>query len=239
MAGSKSLGHLLVFPVLITWGVTLLRLARDLKHWPSPLFSAAVGEGLAIIGISWPLIFGPSFAARFGRSGDVPSGVWRPIGFALLGMATFVATGLAASAIPLLSTFPAGTIVFFVALVMAGVVQYPGWSSLFRMLVTDGYAARIPVAILMFFAYQGNWGTHHDSLPPNAPALSPRPEYFWFGLLPQLAIWMGSTIIAGILSGGIIAAPMRRGHGCILSPGVQEWPEELRLERAPQVIIKT
>ena len=44
-----------------------------------------------------------------------------------------------------------------------------GWPALFKVLVAYGYAARIPVAIVMFFALHGHWGTHYDVLPPNTP----------------------------------------------------------------------
>ena len=74
-----------------------------------------------------------------------------------------------------------------------------------------GYAARIPVAILMFFAFQGNWGTHYDSLPPTAPTLSLWPKFIWFGFLPQMIVWVSFTLMAGSLIGGIAVALVPRG----------------------------
>ncbi len=212
MAGSKSVWNLIAIPALITLAITILRLVGELEHWPSPWFSNAAGGGLAIVGISWlPLIFGPYFAVKLARSGNTPSSAWRPIGFALLGVAIMVVTGLAASALHILGSFPAGFALFLVAFAVAGALQYPGWPGLFRVLIAYGYAARIPIAILMFFAFQGNWGTHYDSLPPTAPTLSLWPKYISFGLLPQMIVWVGFTLMAGSLFGGIAATLARRG----------------------------
>lgn len=212
MADSKSVWNLIAIPALITLAITVLRLVGELEHWPSALFSPAAGGGLAIVGISWlPFVFGSYFAVKLARSGEVPSRAWRPIGFALLGVAILVVTGLAASALNILGSFPGGFTMFLVAFAVAGALQYPGWPGLFRALIAYGYAARVPVAILMFFAFQGNWGTHYDSLPPTAPTLSLWPKYIWFGLLPQMIVWVGFTLIVGALFGGIALAVARHG----------------------------
>lgn len=211
-SGSRiCIARLILIPSVITLGVTILRLVGELQHWSQLFFSASAGGGLAIVGISWlPFIFGPYFAVKLVRSGDVPSSAWRPIGFALLGVAIMVVTGFVASALHLLGSFPGGFILFLAAFAVAGILQRPGWPGLFRLLLAYGYAARIPVAILMFFAFQGNWGTHYDMLPPTAPTLSLWPKYIWFGLLPQMIVWVGFTLMAGSLFGGIAAAIVRR-----------------------------
>jgi hypothetical protein len=80
------------------------------------------------------------------------------------------------------------------------------WPDLFKTLVAYAFAARIPVAILMFFAILGKWGTHYDALPPNFPE-----GVGWFatwvviGLLPQLTVWICFTAVIGMLFGGITA----------------------------------
>ncbi len=212
-SGSRpSIAQLILVPALITLAITILRLVGELQHWSSILFNPAPGGGGALVGISWlPLIFGPYFAVKLVRSGEVPSSAWRPIGFALLGMAIMVVTGFVASALHLLGSFPRGLVLFLAAFAVAGILQRPGWPGLFRLLLAYGYAARIPVAILMFFAFQGNWGTHYDGLPPNAPSLSLWPKYIWFGVLPQLILWVGFTLLTGSLFGGIAAAIARHG----------------------------
>ncbi len=45
------------------------------------------------------------------------------------------------------------------AFALAAIVTLPGWPALFKTLLAYGYAARIPVAIVMFFAFRGNWAS--------------------------------------------------------------------------------
>jgi hypothetical protein len=40
-------------------------------------------------------------------------------------------------------------------IVAAAALQFPAWLALFKVLLAYGYAARIPVAIVMFFAIRG------------------------------------------------------------------------------------
>ncbi len=212
MADSKSVWNLIAVPASITLGITILRLIGDLQHWPSPLFSNAAGGGLAIVGISWlPFIFGPYFALKLLRSGDVPSSAWRPIAFALLGVGIVLVAGSAISALGLIGVFPEGFVLFLAAFAVAGALQSQGWPGLFRALMAYGYAARIPVVLVMFFAFQGSWGTHYDGLPPGAPALSFWPKFLWFAVLPQMIVWVAYTLLTGSLFGGIAAAIARRG----------------------------
>ena len=205
-----STGRMILIPAAITLGITLLRLVGELQHWSPILFNPAPGGGMAVVGISWlPIIFGPYFALKLLAAGDAPSSAWRPIGFALLGIGILVLTGLAEWALGLLNNFPGGFALFFAAFAVAGILQRSGWPSLFRVLGAYGYAARIPVAILMFFAFRGNWGTHYDGLPPDAPAHTLWSKFIWFGLLPQLIMWVAFTLMVGALFAGIAVAIAR------------------------------
>jgi len=94
-------------------------------------------------------------------------------------------TGFAASALNILGSFPGGFILFLAAFAVAGALQRAGWPGLFRLLVVYGYAARIPVAILMFFAFQGNWGTHYDSLRPPPPRSASGPNSSGLDFCPK------------------------------------------------------
>jgi hypothetical protein len=95
---------------------------------------------------------------------------------------------------------------------LAAAVTYPAWPGLFKTMLAYGYAARIPVAIVMFFAFLGNWGTHYDALPPNFPGMGLWPKFLWLGFFPQLTFWVGFTILVGMLFGVIAAALIgRRG----------------------------
>jgi hypothetical protein len=88
---------------------------------------------------------------------------------------------------------------------VGGAIAYFGWPALGRALLAYGFAARVPVAVVMLIAILGNWGTHYDVPPPGAPAMGLWAKYFWIGLLPQLSVWIAFTMIVGGLFGAIAA----------------------------------
>jgi hypothetical protein len=64
----------------------------------------------------------------------------------------------------------------------------------------------------MYFAIQGNWGTHYDALPPNYTGpMDFWGRYFQIGLVPQLVFWVAYTVVFGSLCGAIAVAISRRG----------------------------
>jgi hypothetical protein len=72
------------------------------------------------------------------------------------------------------------------------------------------YSARVPVAILMFFAIRGGWGTHYDAAPSDMPAgMALLPKYLRLGFFPQLILWVGFTTVSGMLFGSVAAALAR------------------------------
>ena len=87
-----------------------------------------------------------------------------------------------------------------------GVVASLGWAALGRTLFVYGLAARVPVAALMLPAILGKWGTHYDALPPNWPAMGPVQTWALIGLLPQMTLWIGLTLLTGMLVGSITGA---------------------------------
>ena len=103
-----------------------------------------------------------------------------------------------------------------VALV-AGTVACQGWPELGKTLFVYALAARIPVAVLMLPAILGRWGTHYDALPPNFPAMSPVATWAVVGLFPQLTLWIGLTLVMGMLTGSITGAILRGG-------AARPWP---------------
>lgn len=215
MAGSDSssrvsIGRLVFVPGLITLGVTVLRLVGELQHWPSRLFSVAPGGGGAIIGIVWLApIFGIYFAIKLAGAGEGPSSAGKAIGFAVLGL--FVLAGgiflLGASQF----RDPVKGLGGLVLILAAAAIDFAAWPNLAKALLAYGYWARIPVAILMYFALSGHWGTHYDGAPPNLPPMSFGRMYFTIGLLPQLVGWVVFTMVAGSLFGSITAAFSRKG----------------------------
>jgi hypothetical protein len=207
--GSVSVGRLVLVPGLITLAVTLLRLVGELNDWSPLLFSRAAGGGGAVIGIVWLVfVFAFYFAWKLVQAGETPAGRYRALGHGALGIlitAAF-AFGATLAGLPLVGQFAA-----FVVGSLAGLaVAYRAWPALGRVLVAYGFAARVPVAVIMLFAIFGNWGTHYDVLPPNATAslggMSPFGKWLMIGLLPQLTIWIGFTVAVGMLCGGLLVA---------------------------------
>lgn len=196
----------ILVPSIITLAITVLRLVGELQHWPKLLFNPSAGGGGAIIGISWlPFILGPYFAIKLAGLGEGPSSKGKVIGFAVLGFAVMVLGGFLAAAPKL--QFPGKTIVGLVIMAVAGLLPWSGWPALFKTLLAYAYAARIPVAIIMYFAISGNWGTHYDALPLGYSGPSEAlPKWFLIGVLPQLIVWPAFTTIVGSLFGGIAAA---------------------------------
>ena len=206
-----SVSRLILVPAIISLAVTVLRLVGELQHWPSPLFKAQAGGGGAIVGIAWlPLIFGPYFALKLTDAGMEAKGVGKTIGMVLLGIIVLVGGGVLLGA-PII-TFPGHEILGILLLGAAGLLPLVGWPALTKTLIAYGYSARIPVAILMFFALQGHWGTHYDALPPNyAGPTEFLGMYIFIGLVPQLIIWISYTVLLGSLAGAITVAIARRG----------------------------
>ena len=73
--------QLVLWPAVITLGITLLRLFGELQGWAPALFNRAAGGGFALIGISWlPILLGPYFALKLAKSGKGRPAPGRPPG---------------------------------------------------------------------------------------------------------------------------------------------------------------
>ena len=211
---SISITSLITVPALITLGVTVLRLAGELQHWPKPWFSAGAGGGGAIIGISWlPIIFGPYFAMKLAGAGEGPPSAGKAIGFSFLALLVFVLAGFLFG-----KTIGHASFLTFLALLLmlfAAFVPGFGWRSLGNTVLAYAFAARIPVLIVMYLAMSGNggqgWGTHYDAV---APAFAPLPlatKYLYTAFLPQMTMWIGWTVVVGSIFGTVVAAVAGRG----------------------------
>jgi len=218
-APSVSIGKLILIPSLITLGVTILRLVGELQHWTPILFNRSAGGGGAAVGISWlPLIFGPYFAVKLVRAGQAPASAGRSIGFPIAGLAIMILGGFVGFSPPITyGKMTAG----YALMAVAGVIAAIGWSALGKTLVAYAYAARIPVAVIMYFAISGNWGTHYDVLPPEYTGPTDLVgKYIMIGLLPQLIIWIVFTVIVGSLLGSIAAMVARRRPAPVSASGM-------------------
>lgn len=74
------------------------------------------------------------------------------------------------------------------------------WPAFARTAIAYGLAARVPVAIVMLFAILGRWGTHYDVSPPETlefDAMASILKWSWIGLLPQLTVWIATTVCGG------------------------------------------
>jgi hypothetical protein len=207
-----SIGRLILVPSLITLAITVLRVVGELQHWSKTLFNANAGGGGAIVGIAWlPFIFGPYFALKLADAGAPNSSAGKALGFALLGLVVMVA-GRFVGFSPVIK-LPGKEILGVVLIAAAAAIPFAGWSALWKTLLAYAYAARIPVAVLMFFAIQGNWGTHYDAVPPNYTGPSDlATKWLFIGVLPQLVFWVAYTVVLGSLLGGIVAAIGRHGR---------------------------
>jgi hypothetical protein len=214
-ANEHSLLRMIAAPVLISLAVTLLRLAGELQHWSPTWFSTETGgvtpSGMSwLIGITWLAVpFGAYFALRLVASGHGPESLAKAVICATCGIAILLVWALRILPSPNIG-FPRVLIFVWSVMVVAAIIQLSGWPALFKTLLAYGFAARIPVAFIMFLAMLGSWGTHYDyvGMPPEfqMPLV---PKYFWLAFFPQLVFWVGFTIVIGSLSGVITAALMR------------------------------
>ena len=204
----SSTWELIRIPALITLVVTVLRLAGELLHWSHFWFNAQPGGGAALIGIVWLVpIFAIYFALKLKSMGETPK-IGRTIGFVVIGLAVIMGGMFLANAI-----FHGRLRFIVVANLIAavgGLIQLYGWPRLSRILLAYGFAVRIPVVIVMFFAIKGNWGTHYDGPPPGFPEMGWFPKFLIIGVLPQLLLWVAFTMIIGALAGAIAVAITRK-----------------------------
>jgi len=205
--------RLITVPTLITLGITVLRLVGERQGWSRIWFNPDAGGGLAPVGIVWLVpIFGFYFAMKLVNFDDAPAGAGRVAMLALLGIAVLVVGFVGAFAVstpgmPIAQTFVG------IASILALIIQRKAWPSLFNTLLAYGFAARIPVTIIMFFAIKGNWGTHYDGPPPGFPSdITWFPKFILIGVIPQLVFWVTFTVIFGVLFGAIAVAMAKRNR---------------------------
>jgi len=206
---SVDIPRLILIPAIITLAITLLRLGGELAHWSTLFFGSAKGGGLAIVGISWlPFIFGPYFAVKLARSGHGPTGLLKSIVFPLLGF-IIVFIAVIVGFLPKFD-YPGKEWVGYLLIALGAAVVALGWPALFRVLVAYGYAARIPLLILMYLAIRRRWPTHYAVLPSMYAGVSRSQAYLHVVVLPQMIFWVAATVLVGSLTGAVAAACMAR-----------------------------
>ena len=206
---------LILVPSIITLAVTLLRLVGELQNWSPALFGKAAGGGGTLVGISWLIpVFGFYFGWRLVRLGHAAPSAGKVVGFSFLAIAAIFAVGFGANWLKL--NFTVTLSLFCIASVAGVFLVFPAWPAFSRTALAYALAARVPVAIVMLVAIFANWGTHYDVAPPNAPqvdAMAPLVKWLWIGLLPQMTIWIFTTVVGGAVFAGIASAIAGRKSG--------------------------
>lgn len=201
-----SIPRLVLVPTLITLGVTLLRLTGELRGWPSPWFDKTNG----FVGITWllPPIFGFYFAWKLEHVGQRIDRVGRALLLSLLGVVLnqlVEATVFEYADINIYSML----VILWAVAVLSAYLQYLAWPALCKTLIVYGLGARIPVAVIMFFALRDHWGTHYDR--PSGPfTLNFWPTFLLFGFFEELIYWVSFTVALGLLAGSVAAAVAKR-----------------------------
>ncbi len=207
-----SIMRLIAIPALITLGVTILRLVGELRHWWIVLFDP-VGAG-AIVGIVWLApVFGIYFALKLSAANDVPRSFGRAFVFVVPAAVMLARDFLAKHLLPDSISFRGWLVFLWSLFALAALLTLPAWPRLWKTLLAYGYAARIPVVVVMLLALRGRWGTHYDSVPQAFQATGLFQRWLWLGFFSQLTFWVGYTIVSGILFGsvaGTIARAVRR-----------------------------
>jgi hypothetical protein len=207
------LRQLVMGPAIVTLFVTLLRLTGELQGWSETFFSRKAGGGGAVVGISWlVLLFGLYFGWKLATWGYRPQSGARAAGLCVLALVLAVGMGFGANALKLGLAGQFATIAL--AGLIAAAIAYRAWPALGKVLLAYALAARIPVIIVMLIAILGNWGTHYDVVPPDFPAMGVWSKWLLIGVLPQLTIWIGFTVVVGMLM-GLVGAVIVRKHAFI------------------------
>ncbi|MEW6209280.1 MAG: hypothetical protein AB1631_12990 [Acidobacteriota bacterium] len=201
-----SIARLILVPSIISLAITLLRLVGELQGWSEVFFNRSAGGFGSIIGITWLApIFGVYFALKLSHAGHAPASAGKAVVYSVIGLVCLF--GGAVLGIAKEPDFPGKAIIAFLLALAGAIIPVAGWSALFKTLLAYAYAARIPVAILMFFAIRGQWGTHYDVLPPDFPTDAGFwSTYFQIAFLPQMLVWIAFTLVTGSLTGSITAA---------------------------------
>jgi len=206
-------------PALIALAVTLLRLAGELQGWSEAWFSRAtsglVPEGAVswLVGITWlALPFGAWFAFRLARSGAAIPPAGRAVLLATLALVVLYGGTRLVSLLRL--GFPGFLLAIWTVGVLAAVLAWQAWPALGRVLFAYGLLSRAVVALVMFLAMRGRWGTHYDYADmPRVLELPFGTAYLMFAFIPQLVFWLAYTIVLGMVAGTLLAAlRARRGE---------------------------
>jgi hypothetical protein len=211
--------QLILFPALISLAVTLLRLFGELGHWSEKWFEP-VTRGILpsaagwVFGITWLAIpFGIYFALRLQSQGQGPKSISRSVAAGFIGL--FILMLGLYLVVPQLNakfqitqkSFLLYLILIWSSMAIAVIPIERAWPELSKTLAVYGFAARIPVAIVMFLAMRGGWGTHYDYVDiPQFQAIPFGERFITTAFIPQLVFWVAFTVMIGGLAGSLALA---------------------------------
>lgn len=202
----RSTWQMVKIPALITLAITILRLIGELQQWSPRFFNREPGGGGAIVGIAWLApIFGIYFAMQLVKQEGPPESKGKAIGLHVIGIA--IAFGAA-----YLGFAKQWEYTGYILMIVSWIFFAMAWGSLTKTLFVYGYAARIPVVLVMILAISMGWKTHYSNFPPGEswPTLMGK---IWHGaLLAQLVFWITYTLVVGGLFGIITSFFARKSE---------------------------
>lgn len=203
--GTKSTWQMIQIPAVITVVITLLRLIGELQHWSPRFFNPDPGGPGAIIGIVWLVpIFGIYFAMKLAQQEGGPESKGKAIGLQVVGFVIIVGAGFVGFKFK-------WEYISYILMMVSWIVFGMAWGSLARTLFAYGFAARIPVVIVMAIAIWNNWNTHYSAFPPGDFPYTTFAGKFWHGaVLPQLIFWITFTLAVGGLFGIVTSFFVRK-----------------------------
>ena len=152
-----SIPKLILVPGLITLGVTILRLVGELEHWSRRFFGNGGGGGAPIVGIVWLApVFGIYFALKLSAANDFPRSFGRALVLVIPAAALMYGRPfLAQHLLPQTISLKSWLIFFWSFAILAALLTLPAWLRLWKTLLAYGFAARVPVAVVMLLALWG------------------------------------------------------------------------------------
>jgi hypothetical protein len=189
---------LLLWPLVLTAAITLLRLLGELRGWPAAHFSRLPGGGLATVGITWLVpIVGFYAGWRLARAGHRPADAaragWQPLAALATGWLLAAVAGRLADA-----GWTANLLAWAVASLAVTAAALLAWPAAGSALLAYAAASRALVTLVMAVAMARGWGTHYDAVPPGFPDMARLPRFLLLALLPQMTIWVAFTVAVGV-----------------------------------------
>ncbi|MCR9247711.1 MAG: hypothetical protein NXI31_22010 [bacterium] len=212
-----SLGRLLLWPTLLTLGISTARLITEVLG----MVTTRSGGALHPLGITW-LVFATGAFLGWRLSGDGSGPRLRPGWSALLaggGLAAVIAAVMAKFG-PLIGKSPEDVLfgdvraaVMFIIAVTAfmTVIGLIVWTRIAIALLLYAIPARLTVLAFTWLAKVMGWDTHYTKFGPPGIELDSVAETLVSASIAQLGFWVPFTMVGGTFA-GCVAASLRRNQ---------------------------